>query len=63
MPVYKNAGMIPRIIMTVGGEYIRLAPGAISANVEIDLKNPVIAAYLAKGDITEIKPKATKKGI
>ncbi|NNE58264.1 MAG: hypothetical protein HKN36_09170 [Hellea sp.] len=61
MPAYKNNGDIPRILLTQAGEYIRLAPGVVSANIKLDVKNPVIAAYLKAGDLLELKPKTASK--
>ncbi len=60
MPVYKNKGVISRILLTESGEYVRLAAGVVSANIKLDVTNPVIAAYMDAGDIVEVKPKAPK---
>lgn len=60
MAVYKNTGVIPRILITEAGDYVRLAPGAVSANIKVDVTNPVIAAYLDAGEIAEVKPKPSK---
>ncbi len=60
MAVLRNTGAIPRIIPIVDGDYIRLAPGCVSANIEVDLDNPVILAWMAAGDLMEVKPKPSK---
>jgi len=61
MTVLKNTGAIPRIIQTGAGDYIRLAPGCLTGNIEVDLDNSVMLAWMAAGDIIEIKPKPSKK--
>jgi len=60
MAVLRNTGAIPRIIPIADGDYIRLAPGCVSANIEVDLDNPVILAWMAAGDLMEVKPKPSK---
>ena len=60
MAILRNTGAIPRIIPTASGDYVRLAPGCVSANLEVDLDNPVILAWMAAGDIAEVKPKPSK---
>lgn len=60
MTVLRNTGGSPRIILTETGDYIRLAPGCVSANIQVDLDNPVLLAWMAAGDIAEVKPKPSK---
>jgi len=61
MAILRNTGAIPRIISTKAGEYVRLAPGCVSANLDVDLDNPVMLAWMAAGDLVEVKPKPSKK--
>lgn len=61
MAVLRNTGAIPRIIPTEAGDYVRLAPGCVSDNIEVNLDNPVILAWMAAGDIEEVKPKPSNK--
>ena len=60
MTVLRNTGAVPRLILTRAGDYVRLAPGCVSANIDVDMDNPVMIAWLAAGDITEVKPKPSK---
>jgi len=60
MAILKNTGAIPRVILTKSGDYIRLAPGCLTANIDVDLDNPVILAWMAAGDLVEVKPKPSK---
>jgi len=60
MAVLRNTGAIPRIIPTEAGDYVRLAPGCVTANIEVDLDNPVLLAWMAAGDLVEVKPKPSK---
>lgn len=61
MTVLRNTGSIARILPTIGGNYVRLSPGCISANIEVDLDNPVILAWMAAGDIAEVKKPSKPK--
>ncbi len=56
MARYKNTGKIPRILISEAGDYVRIAPGDVSANLKLDITNPVMAAYLERGEIEEINP-------
>ncbi len=60
MAILRNTGAIPRIITTEAGDYIRLAPGCITANIEVDLDRRDILAWMAAGDLVEVKPKPSK---
>lgn len=61
MPILRNTGSIARILPVIGGDYVRLSPGCVSANIEVDLDNPVILAWMAAGDIAEVKKPSKPK--
>lgn len=53
--VLKNTGVIARIIPTEDGNYVRLSPGTTSPPLDIDLTNLVVLAWMASGDLVQVK--------
>ena len=62
MARFENTGKIPRILITEGGQYVRVAPGKTCEDIEIAKNNPVMKAYLADGGgIKKVGGKAKAK--